>query len=45
MTFIVNLIITTSNSIKLQASTLAQVTQSTNQLTRSTLAKQQKFSR
>ena len=32
-----NLVITTTNSIKLQASTLAQLTQSTNQLTRTSL--------
>ncbi|UJR09103.1 hypothetical protein I4U23_013350 [Adineta vaga] len=35
--YVTNLAITTSNSIKLQASTLAQMTQSTNQLTRSAL--------
>jgi hypothetical protein len=37
MTFTTALAITTSNSIKLQASTLAQLTQATNQLTRATL--------
>jgi hypothetical protein len=36
MQFTTNLAITTSNSIKLQASSLAQLTQSTNQLTRTT---------
>jgi hypothetical protein len=35
MPFITNLLITTSNSIKLQSSSLAQLTQATNQLTRS----------
>ncbi|CAF3807836.1 unnamed protein product [Rotaria sp. Silwood1] len=35
--FITNLLITTSNSIKLQSSSLAQLTQATNQLTRTTL--------
>lgn len=34
MTYVTNLPITTSNSIKLQSSSLAQLTQSTNQLTR-----------
>jgi hypothetical protein len=34
--FITNLVITTSNSIKLQASSLNYLTQSTNQLTRTT---------
>ena len=34
--FITNLQITTSNSIKLQSSSLVQLTQSTNQLTRTT---------
>ena len=34
MTYTTNLLISTSNSIKLQASSLAQLTQSTNQLTR-----------
>ncbi|CAF1567400.1 unnamed protein product, partial [Adineta steineri] len=38
MTFTTNLLITTSNSIKLQSSTLAQITQSTNQLTRAALS-------
>jgi hypothetical protein len=36
MQFTTNLAITTSNSIKLQASSLSQLTQSTNQLTRTT---------
>ena len=39
MTFTTNLAITTVNSIKLQASTLAQLTQATNQLTRTTLVR------
>jgi hypothetical protein len=34
ITFTTNLIISTSNSIKLQSSALAQLTQATNQLTR-----------
>ncbi len=34
MVFIINLPITTTNSIKLQASSLVQLTQATNQLTR-----------
>ena len=34
-----NLAITIANSIKLQASSLAQLTQSTNQLTRTTLVR------
>ena len=34
MTYVTNLPITTSNSIKLQSSSLVQLTQSTNQLTR-----------
>lgn len=34
MSYITNLQITTSNSIKLQATSLAQITQSINQLTR-----------
>ncbi|CAF4148171.1 unnamed protein product, partial [Adineta steineri] len=38
MTFTTNLLITTSNSIKLQSSALAQITQSTNQLTRAALS-------
>jgi hypothetical protein len=38
MTFLTNLSITTLNSIELQASSLAQLTQATNQLTRSALA-------
>ena len=37
MSFTINLPITTSNSIKLQASSLAQLTKATNQLTRNTL--------
>ncbi|CAF4347982.1 unnamed protein product, partial [Adineta steineri] len=37
VTFITNLLITTSNSIILQASSLVQLTQITNQLTRNTL--------
>ncbi len=44
MTFTQNLPITTSNSIKLQSSSLAQLTQATNQLTRTTLVrKKNKF--
>jgi hypothetical protein len=39
MTFTQNLPITTSNSIKLQSSSLAQLTQATNQLTRTTLVR------
>ncbi|CAF1181508.1 unnamed protein product [Adineta steineri] len=38
MTFTTDLLITTSNSIKLQSSALAQITQSTNQLTRAALS-------
>ncbi|CAF1293793.1 unnamed protein product, partial [Adineta steineri] len=38
MTFTTDLVITTSNSIKLQSSSLAQITQSTNQLTRAALS-------
>ncbi|CAF0882123.1 unnamed protein product [Adineta steineri] len=38
MTFTTDLLITTSNSIKLQSSSLAQITQSTNQLTRAALS-------
>ncbi|CAF3707907.1 unnamed protein product [Adineta steineri] len=37
VTFIINLLITTSNSIILQSSSLVQLTQATNQLTRNTL--------
>ena len=37
MTFTTNLAVTTVNSIRLQASSLAQLTQATNQLTRSTV--------
>jgi hypothetical protein len=36
ITYITNLAITTTQSIQLQASTLAQLTQATNQLTRTT---------
>jgi hypothetical protein len=36
MPFTTNLIITTANSIKLQSSTLSQLTQAINQLTRTT---------
>ena len=43
MTFTTNLAITTSNSIKLQASSLAQLTQATNQLTRTTLVRKKRF--
>jgi hypothetical protein len=39
MTFTTNLGITTSNSITLQASSLAQLTQATNQLTREALVR------
>ncbi len=39
MTFTTNLIIGTSNSIILQATSLAQLTQATNQLTRTTSVK------
>jgi hypothetical protein len=39
LTFTTNLAITTVNSIKLQASTLAELTQATNQLTRTTLVR------
>ena len=39
MPFITYLAITTSNSMKLQSSSLAQLTQSTNQLTRSALVR------
>ena len=39
MPFTTNLAITNINSIKLQASTLAQLTQATNQLTRTTLVR------
>ncbi|CAF0758584.1 unnamed protein product [Adineta steineri] len=38
MTFTSDLLITTSNSIKLQSTALAQITQSTNQLTRAALS-------
>jgi hypothetical protein len=36
VTYTINLVISTSNSIKLQASSLVQLTQATNQLTRTT---------
>ena len=39
MSYTINLAITTSNSIKLQASSLAQLTQTTNQLTRTALVR------
>ncbi len=39
MSFTIDHAITTINSIKLQASTLAQFTQDTNQLTRTTLVR------
>jgi hypothetical protein len=39
MSFTTNLAITTVNSIKLQSSTLAELTQATNQLTRTTLVR------
>jgi hypothetical protein len=39
MTFTTNLLISTSNSIRLQASSLVQLTQTTNQLTRSSAVK------
>ncbi len=39
MSFATNLLITTSNSIQLQSSSLAQLTQATNQLTRTALVK------
>jgi hypothetical protein len=42
MTFTTNLPITTSNSIKLQASSLAQLTQATNQLTRTAIVRKKK---
>jgi hypothetical protein len=41
--FTANLAITTANSIKLQASSLAQITQATNQLTRNTLVRLKYF--
>jgi hypothetical protein len=44
MTFTTNLAITTSNSITLQASSLAQLTQATNQLTREALVRKKVFS-
>ncbi len=43
ITFTTNLAITTPNSIKLQASSLAQITQATNQLTRNTLVRFKSF--
>jgi hypothetical protein len=39
ITYTQNLAITTSSSIQLQSSTLAQLTKSTNQLTRTTLVR------
>jgi hypothetical protein len=39
MSFTTNLLITTSNSIQLQSSSLAQLTQATNQLTRTAAVK------
>ncbi len=43
ITFTKNLAITTVNSIQLQASSLAQMTQATNQLTRNTLVRLKSF--
>jgi hypothetical protein len=43
ISFTTNLAITTVNSIKLQASSLAQITQATNQLTRNTLVRLKSF--
>ncbi len=43
ITFTTNLPIMTPNSIKLQASSLAQMTQATNQLTRNTLVRFKSF--
>jgi hypothetical protein len=43
ITFTANLAIMTPNSIKLQASSLAQMTQATNQLTRNTLVRFKSF--
>jgi len=43
MTYATNLPITTSDSIKLQASTLAQLTATTNQLTRAAAVKEIKL--
>jgi hypothetical protein len=43
MTFTTNLLVASSNSIKLQASTLAQLTQATNQLTQRTSVKPYRF--
>jgi 2-phosphoglycerate kinase len=43
MTYTTNLAITTSDSIKLQASTLAQLTETTNQLTRAAAVKEIKL--
>lgn len=40
--YITNLLITNIESIKLQASSLAQLTQATNQLTRNTLVKHER---
>jgi hypothetical protein len=43
ITFTTKLAITTPNSIKLQASSLAQLTKATNQLTRTTLVRFKSF--
>ncbi len=43
MTFTNNLLITTANSINLQSSSLAQLTQATNQLTRAALVKSRRI--
>jgi hypothetical protein len=43
ITFTTKLAITTVNSIQLQASSLAQITQATNQLTRNTLVRWKSF--
>jgi hypothetical protein len=43
ITFTSNLAITTSNSIKLQSSVLAQMTASTNQLTRAALVRSNSY--
>jgi len=43
ITFTKNLAITTVTSIQLQASSLAQITQATNQLTRNTLVRLKSF--
>ncbi len=44
ITYTTNLVISTSNSIKLQASALVQLTQATNQLTRTTSVRILNFS-